>query len=223
MRIIFKDKILTMIKNPVVDFENGTYQIEEPVIFDCIKYLKSNGITALFINCYLEAPHINVVVQTNTERNTAREFIKQNGKTVLYDFFQIISKQHEFQSRVLDFDPNFIISFESFELICVDCLARRCRNVVKQELNNEGISHYEVYCRNTNINHSILPGYYIFLNGLHELEKMDGYKKQKIKSICDRVLAREDKTGFFSPEKIEIDFMDALTNRYALGQLSRDV
>jgi len=206
-----------------VDFENGNFQQQDPLFIKFIDYLKTLGINALYVvfensNCMV------VEVLTPSEVLNANEIFKLNGEIILDKFFSLIE---EFNAKLFfeksKWSPNHFIDFSSFDFVCIDRLARRSRKKVIQELNEVGIYPREVFCRNTDSNYSILPGYYIFFKTPEELKRIDDSMKQVIKRVCDKVLAEEDKSGFFEPYKIEIGYMDAVTDGYSLGHLSRDV
>jgi hypothetical protein len=211
-----------MIGNSNIDFKNGTYKVTEPYLIEFIKYLNTLGINALFVSFFIKRS-VTVMVLSVQDVFDARKVAKTNGVIILNSLFSLFDKYDILlNSKKADWDPNFFISFDSFEFSCVYKLTIRCREKVIQELNNNGIYPREVYCRNTDSNYSILPGYYIFFKNQEELDRVDDSMKQIIKRVCAQVLTDEDKSGFFAPRKIEIGYMDAVTNSYAMGHLARD-
>ena len=207
----------------LADFKNGTFQQKGPLFIEFIDYLKTWGINALFV-IYEDSNCMVIELLTVQEVLNARAVFKVNGEVILDEFFSLVEKYNsKLYFEKSKWSPNHFIDFSSFDFVCIDRLARRSRKKVIQELNEVGIYPREVFCRNTDSNYSILPGYYIFFKTPEELKRVDDSMKQVIKRVCDKVLAEEDKSGFFSPDKIEIEFCDAVTDSYAVGQLSRDI
>ena len=212
-----------MFKNPIIDYENGSYINTEPLIQECIEYLKSININALVLSCYFGAPHFSITVSTIQDVFDARKIAKVKGNEIIEEFYHL-HKKYGIQEKLpmIVINPDSIISFSSFEYLCIDHLTRRCRKRVLWELNHNGIYPHEVFGRNTDSNYSILPGYYIFFKNPDELKKANEPQRIFIKDICINVLSEEDKSGTFKPEKIEFDFFDAITNNYSMGHLARD-
>ncbi|MEO7767051.1 MAG: hypothetical protein ABIS01_06475, partial [Ferruginibacter sp.] len=112
----------------------------------------------------------------------------------------------------------------SFEISCIEKVVRNCKQAFTNELNRQLILKPKyIFCRGAEEqNYSVLPGYNIIFDNAKDLAKLDESVKNNLADICENLLLKNDKTGFYTRDKAELKYYDADTNSKSLYGMSRE-
>lgn len=207
-----------------INWDKGTFKEEEPFFIEFNHYLKELGLNVLFTQ-FSNSNYFSIYVHSIEDVENAKKIINKIRTQIIDKFFSIANKYEQ----VLKYDrtqwKDYSISYiYSFEIKCIEKVVRNNKETFKQELNRQlNLKPKFIFCHSAEEeNYSFLPGYSVVFDNPIDLAKIDEKIKKQIVHICDNLLFEDDKSGFYSKNKIEIKYYDAITNSNSLYGMSRE-
>jgi hypothetical protein len=207
-----------------IDWDNGTYKENEQAFVDFTKCLNESGVNALFV-IFDDSNYMSIYVNSIEDVKDAKTIIARQSQKIIDSFFATMAKYKiGLKYDKEEWKDYSLSSIYSFEISCVTNIVRKYKDDFIVELDRQIQPTPKcVFCHSAeDQNYSRLPGYNLVFEDKNDLKKMVPEIKDKIMVICDKILSRNDKTGFYHKSKIEIQYFDTVTNSKSLYGMSRE-
>ena len=213
-----------MTNQTIINWETGIVREYEPIFIEFNVFLKRIGLNAIFTQ-FSNSNYLTIYVFSVSDVDKAKQIVGEKYSEIIDKFFSIANKfgQTPKYDRI-EWTNYSVNNIYSFEIACIEKVIRKIKELFTNELNSQlTIKPKYVFCHSAEeMSYSILPGYYIVFENPNDLAKIDESKNNIIDRICDSLLRQNDKTGFYSRDKIQIDLFDAITNSKSLYGMSRE-
>ena len=213
-----------MSNKTIINWGNGAVEESAPVFIDFNNYLKKLGFNIVFTD-FPNTNYLSIYVHSIEDVKKAKKISFEKSSEIIDAFFSISKKYGKTlkyaRTEWKDYSVNNIYSFE---ISCITTIIRESKPKFVKELKTQLVTKpMYVFCHSAGgEEYSNLPGYYLVFADPEDLAKIDKDTKNKIDDICNRLLIQNDKTGFYSRNKIDISYWDAITQSKSLYGMSRE-
>jgi hypothetical protein len=213
-----------MTNQTIINWDTGTVKESEPVFIEFNNCLKKFGLNIVFTQ-FSNSNYLSIYVFSISDVEKAKKIASEKYLEIIDSFFSIANKF----GQPLKYDrtewKNYSVNnIYSFEISCIEKVIRSSKLSFTKELNSQlTIKPKYIFCHSAEEhNYNIMPGYNIVFDNPNELDKIDESIKENIDNICNALLVQNDKTGFYSRDKIEIKYFDSITSSKSLYGMSRE-
>ncbi|MDL2313611.1 hypothetical protein LJC36_01365 [Desulfovibrio sp. OttesenSCG-928-C14] len=212
---------------PTIDWENGSYREFDPFLVEFNAFLVEIGVPVAFTE-YSGSNYLRTSVLSVEDVFLARRILSAKAHDCINVFFDL-ARQHgrvfpEWAQRE-NWEPQNINNVSSFEVKCMTAVVRKSKAEVRAALASQlDIQPKYVFCHSENDDtYTLLPGYVLFFEGAHEkLLALDDTGKTRIRTLCDQIVRKNDKTGFCRRYECNLLCCDEITHPGSLYGFSRE-
>jgi hypothetical protein len=202
-------------KSLVLDFENGVYSDTAPFYLELGKYIKGLGIDVVAIE--YEFGTVEIYVHSVADAFTAKGILREkNGE--FSNNFHDLAERHGWRLKQLP--KRLTVKICSFDIRCIEFVARNSVEEIQQAIRLIWKSVKYVFFHSAPSGYG-LPGFYFLFISPEALGAIDENEKAKILSVCDRILQKNDKSGYYQKSNIALEYYDVITDSKILYGLSR--
>ncbi|MDR0813800.1 MAG: hypothetical protein LBO63_07365 [Oscillospiraceae bacterium] len=209
-----------------VDWSRGTFVEKDPLFLEFNGYLRSIGVNVAFV-VYHGANWFSLFVHSVNDALQAKQVLAEKERE-MYDVFLSLMKKYNRKLTGYAHPSHWNAAgslnyIDSFEMHCVDFVARYCKKVVLAALRTEfNLQPRYLFSHSANdSDYSSLAGYVMILSTAEEVAAVSAEMKNEIVELCKKILVRNDNTGFcekYTPDLI----IDDVSSRHLYGYSRED-